>query len=1031
MWWMRPFPLRAHALVLVLLSLVCAPWTARGRSFRHESVRKQSLLRPQHAPPTEVSIRQNTGAWKMDAAGRPNTPGMTFPSNVRPLNPPKEDTATPVFPNEDLPVYPPEEGPSMVRVSSRTPTSMTLVWDPPAGTLPTLYNLLMDRVSIYSGAARTYTQTGLTAEKCFVFQVAAYVDGRWTKFSKPKRTSSLTHSVSVEKVDEQIATLRAEMEKQAMAKTQANPCLLTHMSNMGAIHTGQGGGGGSIEYNAEVSDFSAPGIEASVLNCQVSKCLANNGLTTTLVKPRMGHLNVRQDDGAWKLRFVSIPENTNLLEYNNPGNAFVKVTINLMGCRANKLDAAAGALIGKVGVGAKKCLALNCTRDMKVYHFCEPSSGPPVQGRYSIDAWRHDINRATYPVHRFNRFEADVKVTIAPKLAPDELGGEEGEVDHRIYAATGYREPFFLSFLTRLVRIDATPHFPQLLGTFRCNNLPNKFADPPSQAREKEGGGILPPRTLTGSVASTVARMKVDGDTFSSNWAGMVVEPMTSDLQTFLDNFKGVALDNDWVRGIMFQLIHGLGVANHAYGFHHNDLLTMSNIRLKQYPREAKGVRKYACYQLNEHALSGDGCGGEGGMGEAASDHDAARKKEEHGGGGASFLETHVSEWSDPTALQNKPPTMEEKEMLQPSQQDKNQKAASEQCIAGVSDDALPSDLLPNSVCETGEFVDKAAPSTTAFLEANAGRQDAEDGGETKRLSWCVPYEDVDGMMVKIHIGGSTTLSKKAVEYWKRGYVFPNLPWNDDLYNVAVILCGYIAPHMSTLDIRARDLCRRMKDGHYQANPLSALRHPYFDDYLKKEQMPVMDRNNYVYTPEEGCECAAKNGKRGNTAAFPVHSRSNFTGRENPENGIPEMKISPPKVEKTTLVAGQRKNANVPFLGTGHTPVRSDLMLANRTKNATGVAAPMTPWIALMGGNGLDVSATVKWSPYPNSHYYNVMLDGISVYSGPETKFVLNNLRETRCYRVTVAAFINHHGWTPQSKALHMNECGLRSDARR
>jgi hypothetical protein len=106
-------------------------------------------------------------------------------------------------------------------------------------------------------------------------------------------------------------------------------------------------------------------------------------------------------------------------------------------------------------------------------------------------------------------------------------------------------------------------------------------------------------------------------------------------------------------------------------------------------------------------------------------------------------------------------------------------------------------------------------------------------------------------------------------------------------------------------------------------------------------------------------------------------------------------------------------------------------MLANRTKNATGVAAPMTPWIALMGGNGLDVSATVKWSPYPNSHYYNVMLDGISVYSGPETKFVLNNLRETRCYRVTVAAFINHHGWTPQSKALHMNECGLRSDARR
>ena len=92
-------------------------------------------------------------------------------------------------------------------------------------------------------------------------------------------------------------------------------------------------------------------------------------------------------------------------------------------------------------------------------------------------------------------------------------------------------------------------------------------------------------------------------------------------------------------------------------------------------------------------------------------------------------------------------------------------------------------------------------------------------------------------------------------------------------------------------------------------------------------------------------------------------------------------------------------------------------------------SAPMTPWISKLVSANSDVSATVKWTPVTGSKYYNLLLDGVSAYSGPANEFKIDNLRESKCYRVTVAAFVKGKGWTPLSKALHINRCGLRSDA--
>ena len=80
---------------------------------------------------------------QMQVGAKPSSTKRVFPDNVRPLNSAVEDSAAPVFPGKDLPVFPPEQGPDSIRITRRDSTSVTLAWDAPEGTIPTMYNLLM------------------------------------------------------------------------------------------------------------------------------------------------------------------------------------------------------------------------------------------------------------------------------------------------------------------------------------------------------------------------------------------------------------------------------------------------------------------------------------------------------------------------------------------------------------------------------------------------------------------------------------------------------------------------------------------------------------------------------------------------------------------------------------------------------------------------------------------------------------------------------------------------------------------------
>ena len=89
-----------------------------------------------HNVPSSVQNEMQVGAT-------PSSTRRVFPDNVRPLNSAVEDSAAPVFPGKDLPVFPPEQGPDSIRITGRDSTSVTLAWDAPEGTIPTMYNLLM------------------------------------------------------------------------------------------------------------------------------------------------------------------------------------------------------------------------------------------------------------------------------------------------------------------------------------------------------------------------------------------------------------------------------------------------------------------------------------------------------------------------------------------------------------------------------------------------------------------------------------------------------------------------------------------------------------------------------------------------------------------------------------------------------------------------------------------------------------------------------------------------------------------------
>ena len=184
---------RPHPIPLLLLSLLL--------SLLLHPVNSGNLLRSQQFPVPNGAVPTET--LLTDSAS---------PTNIDDLGP--------------VPIFRSDDGPATLEIISRTEDAVKLKWSPPTGTHPVMYNLLMDRVSVYSGTKTYFEETGLQPERCYTFQVSAFVNGRWTKFSQPKRVTSMQHSVDLGHIDQSIKAIRSNIKKSAQKRISGAPCLL-------------------------------------------------------------------------------------------------------------------------------------------------------------------------------------------------------------------------------------------------------------------------------------------------------------------------------------------------------------------------------------------------------------------------------------------------------------------------------------------------------------------------------------------------------------------------------------------------------------------------------------------------------------------------------------------------------------------------------------------------------------------------------------------------------------------------------------
>jgi hypothetical protein len=107
---------------------------------------------------------------------------------------------------------------------------------------------------------------------------------------------------------------------------------------------------------------------------------------------------------------------------------------------------------------------------------------------------------------------------------------------------------------------------------------------------------------------STARSIRMDGAGGGSastfQWAGIVSDAFQTDLQSLLDSFVQPALTAKFFQGILLQLVHGLAVSRHAFGFHHNNLLRLSNIKLQQLPLGSPDRRTHLCLRLSPDVMA-------------------------------------------------------------------------------------------------------------------------------------------------------------------------------------------------------------------------------------------------------------------------------------------------------------------------------------------------------------------------------------------------------------------------------------------
>eukprot|EP00941_MAST-03F_sp_MAST-3F-sp1_P005570 g5570.t1 len=475
----------------------------------------------------------------------------------------------------------PPRAPNRPQLVSRGATYIKVRWTPLRGTHPVLWNLLLNEVSVYSGREKQWEQTGLSVDTCFSFRVAYYENGMWSQFSTERRiATSVKKAVDIQALEALGEMLRSQIVSAAREPVQAGSCDLDGLREPGYA----AGDDHSLEWIAMENPLAAAGLDASDINCKVVECSQLSSTVKSLQVRKAGALQLRLDNGDWRMSQVKIDPGSNVLQFDDPALGQNEGSVDLKGCRANVLNSRAMLIVDRQPPATDGCFEVNCTYTAEPMYFC----GGHDFGALQRDEWIMILNRHSHPTHVISRYEVGVKLT-ATEVIPTEL-------PKTVFEQVAYREPWALSWLQRLAQIGASPHFPLLYSFYRCNDMPKPFITLPGTDM-----GYLPPEVTGAKAAYSVEQMKEYGGTLKTLWGVMTTEAYSVTMQSIATQYKDYAVSESFIQGLMFQLIHALGVARKVFGFHHNDLLTLHNIKFKQIPFSVGAA--YWCYKLNDVAF--------------------------------------------------------------------------------------------------------------------------------------------------------------------------------------------------------------------------------------------------------------------------------------------------------------------------------------------------------------------------------------------------------------------------------------------
>jgi hypothetical protein len=660
------------------------------------------------------------------------------------------------------------------------------------------------------------------------------------------------------------------------------------------------------------------------------------------------------------------------------------------------------------------CFEVNCSLSLRQHLFCvsdkEGAGGSVAAAVLSglgagssqtpsqrAATWVRALNYASHALLQPSRYEVAVKVRVVGSVVDDARRARAKGV----LEETAYREAWVLSFLAALRRSGACPHFPLLLDTTRCSKLPAVLMGSPAASSTGAPTGVLPPSVPGARGIAAGLEMQVDAAGGAAagavHWHAVTTDAVQGDLARLLDSYKLPLLPPALLRGLLFQLIYALAVGRHAFGLHHNGLLSLSAVKLQQVPLASPAYRPYECYLVSPQVMAGLPV--------------AVRRNATRPG---------------PRTASGKGATGDPAFLWSP----------------GGGEDACSRTGAPAA----GGSASRAAPAP-------------ED-----RVSWCVPASEVDGLRVVLHDFGAASLVRKQLEWWADGYAFPNTPWRDDLHDVAASLCGVGGERVSQFSTWAggqlADLCNRMAAGRYSANPARALQHPVFTGdpsvahagYAVVADVDPLSRNLYAYTPAtmaapqsaDNKPTAASTPPRIGTAVVSPPRPASAGAAVNVSASSADQRSSQPPPQVTQSSATPSTPASAPAPSESHAgesaalPARRGIDVSAMASQASMLAAltPTRPWIARRDATTVSIAwsamDTLETLPSAQPAAFNLLLGGVSTYSGPDTQHdvALAPAAQAACaggggggqgvLRFAVAAYYTGLGWTPLSDVLEV-----------